>query len=179
MGMNLEVFTKCIKVLELNYDKLNVTSDIDKLMLWYDMLGNRNEIEFMLGVKKHIATNTFAPTIACLNKAMASNIVNNAPDGLSAWAELQSAIRKWGMYHEGEALDSLSPETRAVVNALGFTNLCTSENQMADRAHFIKLYESRACNNKERETVGDKLSGMITQVANKTAMLGGGAEWEG
>lgn len=169
--MDLQVFIKCIAVLEASYDKFNITSNKDKLMIWYEMLGDRAEVDFMLGVKKYIATNEFAPTIAGINKAIASNQTSKAPDGLQAWAELQTSIRKWGMYHEDKALDSLSPETRAVVEALGFTNLCTSENQMADRAHFIKLYESRATKNKENATMGNKLSGLISQIANKTAML--------
>ena len=169
--MDLQVFIKCIAVLEASYDKFNITSNKDKLMIWYEMLGDRAEVDFMLGVKKYIATNEFPPTIAGINKAIASNQTSKAPDGLQAWAELQTAIRKWGMYHEDKALDSLSPETRAVVQALGFTNLCTSENQMADRAHFIKLYESRAGSNREREIVGDKLSGMIEALSNKTKIL--------
>ena len=169
--MDLQVFIKCIGVLEASYDKFNITSNKDKLMIWYEMLGDRAEVDFMLGVKKYIATNEFPPTIAGINKAIASNQTSKAPDGLQAWAELQTAIRKWGMYHEDKALDSLSPETRAVVQALGFTNLCTSENQMADRAHFIKLYESRAGSNREREIVGDKLSGMIEALSNKTKIL--------
>lgn len=169
--MEIQVFSKCIQVLEASYDKFNITSDKNKLMIWYEMLGDRTEMDLMLGVKKYIATNEFAPTIAGINKAIASNQTSKAPDGLQAWAELQTAIRKWGMYHEDKALESLSPETRAVVQALGFTNLCTSENQMADRAHFIKLYESRAGSNREREIVGDKLSGMIEALSNKTKIL--------
>ena len=176
--MEIQVFSKCMLLLETSYPNFKITSDKTKLSVWYEMLGDRTEMELMLGVKKYIATNEFAPTIAGINKAIASNQTSKAPDGLQAWGELQTSIRKWGMYHEDKAIESLSPETRAVVQALGFTNLCTSENQMADRAHFIKLYESRAGSNREREIVGDKLSGLISQIANKTAMLGGGAEWE-
>lgn len=169
--MEIQVFSKCMLLLETSYPNFKITSDKTKLSVWYEMLGDRTEMDLMLGVKKYIATNEFPPTIAGINKAIASNQTSKAPDDLQAWAELQTSIRKWGMYHEDKAIESLSPETRAVVQALGFVNLCTSENQMADRAHFIKLYESRATKNKENATMGNKLSGLINQIANKTAML--------
>lgn len=171
--MDLQVFIKCIQVLECSYDKFNITSDKTKLMLWYDMLGDRSEVEFMLGVKKYIAANEFPPTIAGINKAIASVLTADTPDGMQGWDELQKSIRKFGMYREEEALLSLSSHTRTVVNALGFKNLCISENQMADRAHFVKMYESMTNREKDKAVSGDRLLGEISKLTQSMKMIEG------
>ena len=168
--MDLQVFVKCISVLEKSYDKFNITNDKDKLMLWYEMLGDRSEIEFMLGVKKYIKTSEFAPTIAGINKAIADIITSQAPDGMEAWNELQMAIRRFGMYREQEALESLSDRTRRVVKSLGFKNLCISENQMADRAHFLRMFESMSSRERDFAIAGTRLSGEIQQLAQKMSL---------
>ena len=168
--MDLQVFVKCISVLEKSYDKFNITNDKDKLMLWYEMLGDRSEIEFMLGVKKYIKSSEFAPTIAGIKKAIADIITSQAPDGMEAWNELQMAIRRFGMYREQEALESLSDRTRRVVKSLGFKNLCISENQMADRAHFLRMFESMSSRERDFAIEGTRLSGEIQQLAQKMSL---------
>ena len=171
--MDLQVFIKCIQVLECSYDKFNITSDKTKLMLWHDMLGDRSEVEFMLGVKKYIAANEFPPTIAGINKAIADVMMSDAPDGMQGWDELQKAIRRFGMYREEEALASMSEQARLVTKAMGFKNLCISENQMADRAHFIKMFESRAVKEKDKVVLGGKLGTDIARLAVSMKMLEG------
>ncbi len=169
-GMDLQVFIKCIQVLENSYDRFNITTDKTKLMLWYEMLGDRSEIEFMLGVKKYISSNEFPPTIAGINKSIADITTSNAPDGMEAWNELQMAIRRFGMYREQEALESLSNRTRNVVKALGFKNLCISENQMADRAHFLKMFESMSSRERDFAITGSRLSNEIKQLAQNMSL---------
>jgi hypothetical protein len=39
--------------------------------------------------------------------------------------------------------------THKVVEAIGFRTLCLSENEMADRAHFLKVYETLAKRDRE------------------------------
>lgn len=54
-----------------------------------------------------------------------------------AWYEVTSNISHVGSYGVPQWS---TPAIQMAVNAIGWNNLCMSENQMADRAHFIKIY---------------------------------------
>lgn len=57
------------------------------------------------------------------------------------WASVQKAILGVGMWGTPSFKD---PIVKRVVDAFGWLNLCMSENQMADRAQFVKFYEAFA-----------------------------------
>lgn len=59
------------------------------------------------------------------------------------------AIRDYGYNNSDKALASMPEDVRFVVKQLGWTDLCLSENAMADRAHFLKIYANH-CANKAR-----------------------------
>ena len=58
------------------------------------------------------------------------------------WGEVNEAIRHYGYYHQEEGMTSLREPMRIAVQRMGWRALCTSENDMADRAHFLRIYES-------------------------------------
>lgn len=110
--------------------------------LWETML---EDVEFdhgKLAVQKHMSESVYAPTIADI-RAKISDI--SAPQGLTAmeaWGSVIKSIQQYGSYREAEAIQSLDPLVQKVVRLLGFRNLCMSENEMADRAHFTKAYDT-------------------------------------
>ena len=60
-----------------------------------------------------------------------------------AWTEVQDEIRRvgWtGMLDSSRRPSFSHPSIQAAVDAMGWATLCESENAMADRAHFLKLY---------------------------------------
>jgi hypothetical protein len=62
-----------------------------------------------------------------------------------AWAEVQAEIGRvgWTVALDPDRKPLFShPSITATVEAMGWKTLCESENPMADRAHFIKLYGS-------------------------------------
>ena len=164
--MNLTIFVKCMRVLENAYPRFEITNDKDKLSLWHELIGkDTEEVVFMLAIKKYIINNEFPPTIAGIKKEVSNILTSGDPDTTEAWSEVQKSIRRYGMYRETEALESLSEETRNVVKAIGFQNLCTSVDHMADRAHFIRLYESRSKKKHEHVAMGPRLTEQIKQLA--------------
>ncbi len=65
------------------------------------------------------------------------------PDVDQAWAEIQSEISRvgWTVVLDAKRRPLFShPSIQAAVDAMGWSTLCESENPMADRAHFLKLY---------------------------------------
>ena len=54
-------------------------------------------------------------------------------------------------------MDSLDKTTKAAVKAMGFKTLCMSQNVMADRAHFQKIYERLEKEEKETRALPQAL----------------------
>lgn len=110
--------------------------------LWFMQL---QDIPYQIaeaGLRKWVSLNKWSPTIADIREMVASISLGSIPDWGEAWREVQLAIRKYGSYEVGKALDSLSPLARKTAERMGFRNLCMSENESADRANFRMIYES-------------------------------------
>jgi hypothetical protein len=78
-----------------------------------------------------------------------------APGVDEAWAEVQAEIARvgWTVALDPDRKPLFShPSISAAVDAMGWQTLCESENPMADRAHFIKLYGT-ATERATRDTV--------------------------
>lgn len=121
-------------------DKLLQTKEAKEL--WFRQL---EDIPYKLaeaGVQKWVSLNKWSPTIADIREMVASISLGSIPDWGEAWKEVQLAIRRYGSYEVGKALDSLSPLARETAERMGFKNLCMSENESADRANFRMIYES-------------------------------------
>lgn len=90
-------------------------------------------------VLNHIASSKWFPTIAELReKALALLPGQRMPTATEAWAEVMRAFEMVGYYGTPEWSHEAIART---VAAMGWQNLCLSENGMADRAHFLRLYE--------------------------------------
>jgi hypothetical protein len=83
----------------------------------------------------------FAPSVGELRLAAAEiqRRAANIPTSYQAWQELIEAIRLVGSYRP--APEFSHPLVGESVRALGWRNLCVSENLAADRARFIAAYE--------------------------------------
>ncbi len=137
--MNKVEFAKLVGVLELAYKNFKLSDNKEAMKLWYSMLEG---IPFELasyGVRKVIAESDYDPKISTILKACTESCKSLTVT--EAWEEVTKAIRYSGYYQETAAMESMSETTRKVVGALGWQELCTSENIMAERAHFIKMYE--------------------------------------
>ena len=83
----------------------------------------------------------YFPSVAAIVKASAelSPAADRPPSAAEAWEEVAGLIRSAGPYQA----PAFSCETvKRAAQAIGWRQLCTGENPEADRAHFLKLYES-------------------------------------
>jgi len=133
--------------------------------MWAEMLAGIDFQTAVLALKMHIATNKYPPAI--------SEILENAtsaggyPDVDEAWGEVTAAIRRHGLYNAKAALESLSPLTRTVAGLIGWQQLCMSENQMADRAHFMRLYETAATRERRNRQIPASVKMAIADASAK------------
>ncbi len=136
----------------------------DAVSLWADMLRDVSLDVAKLGLKKLIATHKdFPPTIGDLLEAISSTSTTYVPSAGEAWGEVIRAISNYGWNMELRALKSLSPLTRKAVECMGWLNLCTSEEQMADRAHFMKIYGTFELREKENRVLPEALRLQISE----------------
>ena len=109
-----------------------------------------------------ISTCKFPPTIAEMRESISALKYDTIPNAGDAWGEVNSAIRLFGYYREQEALASMCEPVRLVVQRMGWRELCLSENDMADRAHFLRMYEAMERQTQEQRLLPTALSERIS-----------------
>jgi hypothetical protein len=120
---------------------------------WHMMVGHLDTDVLAAAFRVAAGKSEFFPTPALVLDCAVALTVAPKRSGTDAWGDVQAAIRKHGFYHppggasvlavggyEWHFDDVLAGE---IVAALGWGYLCMSEDEMADRAHFIKAYEQK------------------------------------
>jgi len=88
-----------------------------------------------------IAESKYFPTIAELRQAALAVSGNDLPSPGEAWGEVVAQMKEAGIYRRPRFSH---PVIEKAVQAIGWQELCLSENQIADRVHFMRIYESYA-----------------------------------
>lgn len=92
----------------------------------------------------------FFPSVAQIVSATAELDPREAPlpTAAEAWEQVSALIQDVGPYRA--PVYSCDPLKRAV-RAIGWRQLCMGENPEADRAHFLRLYESMRATHRDRQ----------------------------
>jgi len=118
---------------------------------WTLMLSDTNLDVAKVALQRLIATSKFPPSIAEMRESIAAVQYPSMPDAGDAWGEVNEAIKNYGFYRQSEALASMREPVRLAVERMGWRELCMSENSMADRAHFLRIYESMEKRSREEQ----------------------------
>lgn len=106
-------------------------------------------------VERLLATSRFMPTIAEIRDACLDLSTGERKAGGEAWGELLKAISRNGIYRSpGVDFVFTDPVVGRCVESMGWTNLCNSENAVADRARFIELYDKLAIGERRQRNAG-------------------------
>lgn len=84
--------------------------------------------------------------------------------GGDAWGDVVAAIRRVGGHRPAPAFDD--PLVARAVAALGWRDLCLSENPVADRARFVQLYESLQDGERAEAQVSPRAESRLLRAAN-------------
>ena len=108
---------------------------------WSLMLGDLDPVLAKAAIIKVCRESDFFPSVARI-VAAARELdpgVEKLPTAAEAWEEVMRLMRDYGPYRcPVYSCDAV----RRAVRAIGWRQLCMGENVEADRAHFLKLYES-------------------------------------
>lgn len=107
---------------------------------WTRLLGDVEADAVVAAIEAYAVTGAeFAPGPGVLRKRAIDLLQPvGLPDGDQAWAEVLDQIRRVG--YVGRPAWS-HPAVETAVQAFGWLALCESTTQMADRAHFLRIYE--------------------------------------
>lgn len=95
-------------------------------------------------IDQSIAECRFLPTVADIRER--ADVLTRAeqPAALQAWKTVINAIQRYGYNRSITGLQEIEAENPIAAEAtrcLGWLELCNSDNQVADRAHFSKVYD--------------------------------------
>jgi hypothetical protein len=106
-------------------------------------------------VERLLATCKFLPTVAEIRESALTLTSGEVRAGGEAWGDVLRLIGRYGArrYDDGWRASSVieDPVAAECVQALGWVNLCDSEDQTADRARFIQLYEQLAAKHRRKQ----------------------------
>ena len=94
--------------------------------------------ELTTTVLQCIAESKFVPTVAEIRErwhALTTDVMEG--DAEEGWLSVKKAIVGVGSYGTPTFTDPITAKT---VQAIGWRELCESDNQAADRAHFLRIY---------------------------------------
>lgn len=161
--MNQSEFAKIASAINTYYPREKPFPNKEAAQLWYEEFKDLSYGDVVMALRRHVNTSKWCPTIAELKEAIVANVAGEKDWG-DAWNECVNAIHRYGMYCEEEALDSLDPRTQMVVKRLGYKELCRSEDLMADRANFRKIYEQVMGNEYEKAALPASLQKQIASI---------------
>ena len=135
--MNPKEAIKVISVLTAAYPNMNISQETIEIYIRF-----LADISFDVGqavALKIISQSEFFPSVAKFRENVLKILPNEIPGMEAAWAEVTDNFHSTGSW--GTPVFS-NPIIDKAVQALGWRELCLSENTMADRAHFFKIYEN-------------------------------------
>lgn len=113
---------------------------------YHEILGDLDAETLHRVAKSLTGTATFYPSAGELRRAY-FDLVDSAqgiPDAYQAWAEVKALFRRgYSRMHPPNEKSVTHPRVLAALEGIGgWRALCTSENDMADRARYIQAYQT-------------------------------------
>jgi hypothetical protein len=104
-------------------------------------------------VRVLLQTRTWMPSVADIRATVAELAAGPVKSGAEAWGSVMKAIGRHGSYRKpGVDFTFDDPATARCVAALGWEELCLSENSVSDRARFIEAYDKIAAQQRKEDT---------------------------
>ena len=165
------IFAAALKTYYSKEDKL--LPNKQAMELWFEQLSDIPYIVAETALKKWVATNKWSPSIAEIREAATEIAIGEIPDWGKAWEQVRFAMMRYGRYQTKEAFACMDDLTRQTVERLGFTALCASENEAADRANFRLIYEQLAERKKKAAQMPTLLTIKISELQHNPKLLSG------
>jgi hypothetical protein len=125
--------------------KLNEQRQLAMVDAFESLLGDIPYAAASAAVAVLLQTKPYMPAIAEIRSTVLELSGNSIAPGGEQWGAVLEAVRRYGSYRTpGVDFHFNDDTTGRCVKALGWQEICLSENQTADRARFIELYDKLA-----------------------------------
>lgn len=142
----------------------------DAITLYHRLLADIDTRLLETAVEHYIssADSKYFPAISDLRRLALHLVTFNQAGAEDAWLEVKKAIKHTGYYGVPVFEDK---RISHAVEVMGWRNLCMSENEVADRAHFFRIFESVEKRDTEvnimTPSTRDKVTALIGQTAKR------------
>lgn len=144
----------------------NITPDTIKFGA--SLLEDIDADQAMAAVDEYLSDGAqFAPTVGMIRKRAVELSMPLFPTTDQAWKEVREQVTACGwvaILPGGRKPVWSHPVIGEVAEAIGWQTLCESENEMADRAHFMKLFAARV----EREASGQRMPPSVRELRDQS-----------
>lgn len=167
---------KLFAVITASYprDTAFAAADAQMAGVWAKMLADVPYEIAENAVTAHVANSPFPPSIAEIRQWTAKAVMIAAMDADQAWGYVLGAIRDHGYYDPSGAKTSMPAKVWETVMRIYPTweQICMSENGIADRAHFMRMWDARTKREVEMTVLPESLRPTIAS-GNQAALPGG------
>ncbi len=149
--------TECRKIVSVLLGAFaNARITQDTVAIYERMIRDQDYAVANAAVERLLATSKFMPSIAEIREACLDLNLGERKAGGEAWGEVLRAVSRFGGYRvPGTDFVFSDAVVGRCVDALGWKNLCTSENQISDRARFVELYDKLAVGDRKQKNAGE------------------------
>lgn len=160
--MTFKEFGKLADAIKTYFPRDNMLPTDTAMELWYDMLKDMDYQSACIGLKNHVATSKFAPTIADIrNGAVISH--PQELNEMEAWSIVSKSIRNSG-YNSVEEFSKLPPLVQKAVglpSQLRTWALDENYNEEVVSSNFIKCYRNELAKQREFQKIPQNVRNLI------------------
>ena len=137
-----------------HFGRLDQLQQAETRALYRRMLLDLDAKAAEAAVMRLISTSRFWPSVAEIRDATLTVTAGHKRTGLEAWRDVVAKIGSHGR-DKVPGVDFVFDDAlvHRCVMSLGWRVLCDSENEIADRAHFVRMYESIAATSRADDAV--------------------------
>lgn len=163
--MIFKEFGQLADAIKTYFPKDNMLPTDTAMELWYDMLKDMDYKSAYMGLKNHVATSRFPPTIADIRNGVAISQPNELNE-TEAWSLVSKAIRNSG-YNSVEEFAKLPPLVQKAVglpNQLRAWALDENFNEQFVSNNFMKCYRNELARQREFQKMPKEVQNTIVKV---------------
>jgi hypothetical protein len=170
--MNRQEVIRLLAIATANFPTMQERDMKPTAVLWEQALSDMPYEVAEKAILKVLSTSKFFPTVAEIRDAGIQLTQPRSIDAIEAWGLIIQAIRKYGMYDQEKAMQSLPSDVEAMVRRFTWRELCLNENPDILRAQFRMAWETQSKREREYSVLPSSVREMIEGVANKMKMIG-------
>lgn len=134
------------------YPHVKITKETAEI--YHDVLEDLEIGECVQASREIVRFSQFFPSASEIRRGVLKATKQLSPLPIEAWSEVVQVVSSEGL---GKSHEWSHATIQEVVQAIGWREICMSENQGVLRAHFLKLYESLASQNDQKILVGKSM----------------------